>query len=85
MTKKTRSELEKEHHQKLEKIWNKHHVQPSITLEYIYMKQENEKEALEMLTLEVQRSLLYSNPLAYNDYSGKVDYIMQSIIKELSK
>lgn len=80
-----RNELQKKYNHTLQKIRNKYNIQPSITLEYIYMKQDNEQEALEMLTQEVQRSLLYNNALAYTDYSGRVDYTINNIINEIKK
>jgi len=83
MTKKTRSELQTKYKQQLQRIWNRYHIQPSITVEYLYMKQHNEKEALGMLTQEVQRSLIYNNSLAYTDYSAQVDYTIEKILKEL--
>jgi len=85
MTKKTRKELQQKYEKKLKKIKNQHHIQPSITLEYIYMKQDDEKEALEMLTQEVQRSLLYNNALAYSDYSGRVENTIKNIINEIKR
>ena len=82
---KTREELHKQYNTQITKIWNKHHLQPSITLEYIYMAQTNKKEATQMLTLEVQRSLIYNNNLSYNNYSDTVEQTIQDILKELNK
>lgn len=83
--KKTREELRKQYETNIMKIWNKEHIPPSIVSEYLYMKQENEEEALQMLTQEVQRSLLYNNPLMYNDYSNTVDRTINQILNELKK
>lgn len=83
MIKKTRKELEREYHRNITKIWNKLHIQPSITLEYLYMKQDSEEEALEMLTQEIQRTLLYSNSLNYTDYSQSVDITVNRVMNEL--
>ena len=85
MKRKTRNELENEYQKNILRIWNKHHIQPSIITEYLYMKQENEKEALEMLTQETQRSLLYNHPLRYNDYSQTVDNTIHQILNELRR
>ena len=79
---KTREELNKEYQKSIKNIWTKYHLQPSITLEYIYMKQDNEKEAREMLTLEVQRTLLYNHNLSYSNYSDTVENTIQQIIGE---
>lgn len=81
--KKTRTELKNSYNDKLQTIKKEHHVQPSIVLEYLYMKQDNEKEALEMLTQEIQRSLLYSHSLSYSNYSETVDETISQILKEL--
>lgn len=82
---KTRNELEKQYQKNVLRIWNKHHIQPSITVEYLYMKQDNEKEALEMLTQEIQRSLLYNHKLNYGDYSSTVDRTVNQILSELKR
>ena len=85
MTRKTRNDLEKEYQKNILRIWNKHHVQPSITVEYLYMKQDNEDEALEMLTQEIQRSLLYNHTLSYSDYSLTVERTIRNILNELQR
>ena len=83
--KKTREELRKEYETSIMKIWNKQHIPPTIISEYLYMKQQNESEALQMLTQEVQRSLLYNNPLKYNDYSQTVDNTITQILNQLER
>ena len=85
MEKKTRNDLEKEYQKNVLRIWNKYHIQPSIIVEYLYMKQDNEQEALEMLTQEIQRSLLYNNSLNYSDYSQTVDKTVIHILNELRR
>lgn len=82
---KTRNELEKDYQKNLLRIYNKHHIPPSITLEYIYMKQDNEAEALEMLTQEIQRTLLYNHTLSYSDYSQTVEQTVKAVLNELSR
>lgn len=49
------------------------------------MKQDNEKEALEMLTQEIQRSLLYNNTLNYSNYSYTVEKTINQVLNELSR
>ena len=83
MDKKTRNEIEKQYQKNILRIYNKHHIQPSIIVEYLYMKQDNEDEALEMLTQEIQRSLLYNHTLAYTDYSSTVNETVHHILNEL--
>lgn len=85
MQKKTRNELEKQYQKNVLRIWNKYHVQPSIVVEYLYMKQDNKDEALEMLTQEIQRSLLYNNSLNYSNYSQTVDKTITHILNELKR
>lgn len=85
MQRKTRNDIEMKYQKNILRIWNKHHIQPSIIVEYIYMKQDNEKEALEMLTQEIQRSLLYNNTLNYSNYSYTVEKTVNQVLNELSR
>lgn len=81
--KQTRTELKKQYNNQLQKIKHDHHIQPSIILEYLYMKQDNEEEALEMLEQEIQRTLLYSHTLSYHNYSETVTETINQILTEL--
>lgn len=82
--KKTRTELKKQYQQNLQEIKHQYHIQPSIIIEYLYMQQDNKEEARQMLTQEIQRSLLYNNTLNYSNYSESVDKTITHILKELS-
>ena len=81
---KTREELQKQYQKNILRIWNKYHIQPTTTLEYIYMNQSNPKEAKQMLQLEIERTLLYQT-INYNNYSDTVQNTMKKILNELKR
>jgi len=80
-----REELQKKYQKNILRIWKKHHIQPSIILEYLYMKQNDEQEALQMLTLEIQRSQIYNNTLSYSNFTDTINQTTQQVLQELKR